>query len=357
MEITKQHETEVINSAGKKYSYSFEDISYTCGFMYKFLVNPLMKIMPRRITPNTISFLSGLCSLTGFLIILQSYYFNTYKFWWAIPIFILTYIVLDYCDGEQARKTKMCSPIGEFLDHILDSCLPLYLIGGLMIIYNIDQPFYVGSLLTIAYLTQNAVFWERYKNGRMFFTKFSSTESILCLTALITASGAEPVRFFLSTPVFQPDVKYLTSFAEITPLNIFFFVISICAIVNTIQTLMRTNGASFKYYLNIALMFLTSIMLCFSNFPLPFKVIIIGLCNINYNVSLLKAITLKTKDDWPELLMPIFILVGSFWPKYYNEKFIGLFAYICIMIAIHIIDLVFIRLKSWQKADERKQKA
>ena len=340
MEITKQHETEVINSAGKKYSYSFEDISYTCGFMYKFLVNPLMKIMPRRITPNTISFISGLCSLTGFLIILQSYYFNTYRFWWAIPIFILTYVVLDYCDGEQARKTKMCSPIGEFLDHILDSCLPLYLIGGLMIIYNIDQPFYVGSLLTIAYLT-----------------KFSSTESILCLTALITASGAEPVRFFLSTPVFQPDVKYLTSFAEITPLNIFFFVISICAVVNTIQTLMRTNGASFKYYLNIALMFLTSIMLCFSNFPLPFKVIIIGLCNINYNVSLLKAITLKTKDDWPELLMPIFILIGSFWPKYYNEKFIGLFAYICIMIAIHIIDLVFIRLKSWQKADERKQKA
>ena len=53
MEITKQHETEVINSAGKKYSYSFEDISYTCGFMYKFLVNPLMKIMPRRITPST----------------------------------------------------------------------------------------------------------------------------------------------------------------------------------------------------------------------------------------------------------------------------------------------------------------
>lgn len=339
---TYSHKTEITNSAGKTYAYSFEDISISCGFMYKCIVNPLLKIIPMSVKPNTITLLSGLFSFSAFSIILQAS-FDKYHAWWAIPVLFFMYIASDYIDGEQARRTQLYSPVGEFLDHFFDSLVTGYLMAGVILTYKINNPIFVTIIMCFSYFIQATAFWERYKNGKLFFTRFSSTETVMLFSFLVFAGGFEKVRVFAAKIILSTPVGNFSS------IQIFLAAMILLSIANIACTLVRTNGASFKFWSYILISLGSGLFIAFSDFHIVAKVIFIALYNVLYMVKLLTAITMKTKDPWPDFPFIAVAATIFIFTEHRHIRMSACFIYLIFSIMMKVFNLIFIYINDWQQ--------
>ena len=124
----------------ENYSYSAEDKSLLTPVLYKYFVFPLVRILPESIPANIITIFSNSFVVLSFVAAYLNYIHDTYRFLWLIPIFCWTYIVGDYSDGVQARRTKTGSPLGEYFDHFLDSFVTGLLTGTLMLCFRVTNP-------------------------------------------------------------------------------------------------------------------------------------------------------------------------------------------------------------------------
>lgn len=96
--------------------------------------------IPPYISPNLLTILGMIC------VMFPCFYVMVYpetepKHYIIFTILFLTYQTLDNCDGKQARKLKIASPLGMALDHGCDS---ITLTFGIIIIvtYTKMDPFY-----------------------------------------------------------------------------------------------------------------------------------------------------------------------------------------------------------------------
>ena len=164
-----------------KYSYSAEDQSLLAPILYKFFVDPLVKILPYRLPANFITLTSFIFIVIAFGIAVHGYYVHRYDFWWLIPLLALLYLVSDCSDGKQARKTGTGSPLGEYFDHFLDSFVTGLLMGILLISFQVTKPIIITIGFFNLYFGQIGTFWERYKRRVMCFGKLSSSEGVLVI--------------------------------------------------------------------------------------------------------------------------------------------------------------------------------
>ena len=336
----KQIEYEVNTKNGKKYSYSANDQSLLDAFIIRFLVQPVLKLIPYHLPANIITIVSNSLVFLAYVIAMQSTR-GKYTFWFAIPILILLYIIGDCADGEQARRTKTGSPLGEFLDHFLDCFVTGELIISLLVVYNIKNAIIVMLSLTLAYLVQAAAFWERYKSGQMHFSRFSSTEAIIGLTTLITLGASEKIRSLAAivliekVPLFESLFPDMAGSTGLTLAEALILVFSVFASLNIVLTLVRTKGISVRFLCYIILSFVVaaiSSVMHEDSLHLPY--LTIALFNIHYISTLLSSIVTKTKDHWPDFFLAIFMSI-MFLLRIQNEVLIAFyFLYVLVSVGI-----------------------
>lgn len=301
------------NEKNTKYTYSAENASLLDAFMEAYIVKPLVNKLPYWLPANIITIISNSLVFLSFVIAMQCTK-NNYRLWFLIPIFVCIYLIGDCLDGAQARRTKTGSPLGEFLDHFLDTFVNGELIIPILTVYNVKNPYIVFSVLLVAYITQASAFWERFKNGHMHFGKFSSSESILTLTILLTLGCFKNIRDFFAINLIQ--IEFIKGFIQKMPqwiqnlsiVDAMFIIFVIIAVANTVMTFVRTRGFTVRfglYILSSAIVAIVAMIMNEDMHHLP--CFTLALLNINYIASLLSSIVMKEKDHYPDFFLAIFM--------------------------------------------------
>lgn len=322
----------------EKYSYACDDLAFSDYVVTKYLAVPLLNLIPKTVRPNAMTLTSGLCALLAFVIMLQAPT-GHYHLWFLIPFLLMGYMLLDFMDGMQARRTQMFSPLGEFLDHFFDSAATCYLTGGMLIVYGEKELWVFCVVMVSSYIAQAACFWERYKTRVMHFGRISSTDVIIILTTFITLAGIPSVRNFALMPIYK----------WINPFRIFVLLSVTGGAFNSVMSIVRSKGCNYKFVLFMVMEVVTAVMLCFVSVSFSLKVILFSLYSMIYLGRLLVAITNNEKDRLPDFFFPIVLIVAGFLPGPYL-KLVACFVYLGFIIVSTVINHMFAYIEEGLKA-------
>ena len=101
------------------YAYESSQDSILRPYYQRWIWNPLLEVIPASWSPNSLTLLSTLCCALSFLLAL---FLNESTFAMLMAaVLVFAYVSLDNMDGAHARRTEQSSPLGEFLDHWLDT--------------------------------------------------------------------------------------------------------------------------------------------------------------------------------------------------------------------------------------------
>ncbi|CAD7079801.1 unnamed protein product [Hermetia illucens] len=163
-----------------RYKYNSIDTSFLSVYIMHPFWNECVKIVPRWVAPNLLTFSGFLLTILNFLII---GYFdwgfdaangdkNTVPryIWLIAAINIFVAYTLDGIDGKQARRTGTSGPLGELFDHGVDSyssvLVPIYMFSlfGTLDLPPIRMFFVIWNVFLNFYLSH----FEKYNTGVMF---------------------------------------------------------------------------------------------------------------------------------------------------------------------------------------------
>jgi CDP-diacylglycerol--glycerol-3-phosphate 3-phosphatidyltransferase len=116
-------------------------------FLYRPLSTRLASVLARTgVSPTTVSWVGAAIALGGAALLAAGYYV-------AGAVVTLASVIVDCVDGDLARATGRSSPVGAFLDSVLDRWMDAALILGLTY-SNLDDYAVVGGLaLTASFVT------------------------------------------------------------------------------------------------------------------------------------------------------------------------------------------------------------
>lgn len=180
------------------YSYRCHDFSLLTPGFKKWLVAPLLPYIPWVVPANIITIVSNLFVYAGLFVALH---YNTPVGRALIAVCLLLYLVGDHLDGMQAKRTQTGSALGEFCDHYLDAFNNGAILFTAFVVFRIESPLLVASVLTASYLAHLAVFYEQFKTGWLTFEKLGSLEAVLLISILVGASAFAPVHLLLTTSI------------------------------------------------------------------------------------------------------------------------------------------------------------
>ncbi|KAH7105087.1 hypothetical protein BKA62DRAFT_691625 [Auriculariales sp. MPI-PUGE-AT-0066] len=184
----------------KSYTYKGVDKSVTSKYILNPFWNEFVKLWPKWVAPNTITFIGLSTVFFNFCTLL---YFdpaylgenggavgppNWVYFTWAAGLFF--YQSMDAIDGKQARRTGMAGPLGEMFDHgcdamntTLENILFFRALGLNRSWWTVASQ--VASLMNF-YLTT----WEEYHTGQLYLGVFSGpVEGILMIVIVYIITG------------------------------------------------------------------------------------------------------------------------------------------------------------------------
>lgn len=185
-----------------KYKYSAVDTNPLSVYVMHPFWNTVVKIMPRWLAPNLITFTGFMFLVLNFLIL--SYY--DYDFdaseqqhehvpswvWVAAGLFNFLAYTLDGVDGKQARRTNSSTPLGELFDHGLDSWACVFFVAT---VYSVFGRGDTGvSVVTLYYILWVVLFsfilshWEKYNTGVLFLPwGYDVSQVTISIVYIITA--------------------------------------------------------------------------------------------------------------------------------------------------------------------------
>ncbi|MBO7638582.1 MAG: CDP-alcohol phosphatidyltransferase family protein [Treponema sp.] len=327
------------------YSYSAKNESFLDGLFVPFIVRPLLKVIPYQITACFITIFSNALVFLSLIIALQAAH-GSYFLWFLIPILVFVYVIGDCLDGEQARRTKTSSPLGEFLDHFLDTFVTGSLLISLITAYNVKNPILAAFAIYISHLTQASTFWEKYKKHKMHFGKFSSTETILSLTLITSLAGFGKIRDLASIKLnsfgfIQNSIgSSCPAIAGLSIIEVMMIVMLFFAFINTLATLIRSGSVSLRHWAYIILTGAATMFAALTDFqPHPIPLMTLSLLNISYVSALLVAIVMKKKDPLPDFILPVAMAVCYF--LNFNRSYITVIFFAYILARVLVTATVF----------------
>ncbi|KPJ18457.1 Ethanolaminephosphotransferase 1, partial [Papilio machaon] len=196
------------------YKYRAVDTSPLSNYVMHPLWNTIVKIIPRWLAPNLLTFLGFLCVVV--VALLTSWY--DYHFLAAggpgqqknevyIPnyVFTLSSILiflaynLDGIDGKQARRLGVSGPLGEMFDHGLDSFIVFFIPFCLFSVFGRDEfsiPLFrgyliVGSIVLNFYVSH----CEKY-NTRVLYLPWGYDVAMWTSSLLFLVAGIKGPAYF-----------------------------------------------------------------------------------------------------------------------------------------------------------------
>ncbi|CAG4938657.1 unnamed protein product [Colias eurytheme] len=168
----------------KNYKYSAIDTSPLSKYVMHPAWNTAVKIFPKWVAPNLLTFLGFVCMLVN-VILLMYYDYNLTASGGdpgakPIPqcIFTICGVLLflaynlDGIDGKQARRLGVSGPLGEMFDHGIDSYIVFLIPFCLFSVYGRDEyslSVFRGYLVVVSVVLNFYVsHWEKYNTGILY---------------------------------------------------------------------------------------------------------------------------------------------------------------------------------------------
>lgn len=180
----------------------YQDFVYRLTY---YLLGKVAHLVPRSISPNSITLAAFVSSILGCLLLLFVQSPVAYLYW---AIFNFLWYILDALDGIHARLTKQSSEFGAFLDHFLDSIFFVVMFAVFTVKFDLLHPLYIFIILLRA-AAVTSVFLVQVSTNRLLLPKFSGGLELLLMTTVMLLS------YFY--PHFDP-AQYVT---QATLLNLF----------------------------------------------------------------------------------------------------------------------------------------
>lgn len=196
--------------------YKVEDRSILLPYYKRLVVDPLLPFIPAKVSPNAITHVGHLLNLLGTAVLL---YMHPPSNAWgsgapagapvtahtAWPYFFAALLVnlytwCDNADGAHARRTKQCSPLGEFLDHGLDQFNTVYIAYLTALSIGASPMAWVAITLLIPGGAV-ATFWEQSNTGVFRVGLLNQIEAVLALTFALVMTGIFGPTFWDRTVV------------------------------------------------------------------------------------------------------------------------------------------------------------
>lgn len=169
--------------------YTVRDRSLLLPWYKRAVVDPVVRRLPARLHPNTITHgghlvnLAGLCAVLALAPATRGGPSLVY----LVPALTLhVYNLCDNADGAHARATGQTSPLGELLDHGLDLLNVAYiaLLGALAIGAT---PLWTTAMVTSVTGAAAAVYWEQAETGVFQLGLLNQVEATFLLAAVLVA--------------------------------------------------------------------------------------------------------------------------------------------------------------------------
>ncbi|MCL2480876.1 MAG: CDP-alcohol phosphatidyltransferase family protein [Spirochaetaceae bacterium] len=277
------------------------DLSLLTPIYTKFFVDPLFKFVPWRIPANIITIISNFCIILATIIVILAKA-GLFKFWVLAPLLIFCYLTGDIFDGKQARRTKTCSKLGEFLDHFFDIFVVGFLLSMIFIIYEITDPLAVAIFLSIAFLSIFGFYQEQYLTRTLFFEKISAFEGTVVFIVFIVLGFIEPTKQFLKN----------TTIMHFTLIDIALIMIAIIAIYSTKRNLDRIGARGNRGFLLYLILNGVTVFFASKLLPSPVVMVIITAYCGSFIGRLHIAYLLNQKEPIPDFIFPAFLTIAFF---------------------------------------------
>jgi len=170
-------------------TYSVRDRSILLPYYKRFLVEPLLPIIPASISPNAITHGGHIVNFIALLALIFAS--NEMKSGWpffVVPLLVHFWLWCDHADGGHARRTNQCSAMGEFLDHGLDLLNATYVICMTVVALG-TPPFWSVAAAVVVPAAAAITYWEQAETGVFQLGLLNQIESVCSLSVALIFRG------------------------------------------------------------------------------------------------------------------------------------------------------------------------
>src|SRR5688572_31878006 len=122
----------------RPYQYRCKDYSLVTPLFKKWVITPLIKIVPWVIPANIITLISNGFVYLALYLSLNAELAGNYTPL-CISACLLLYLIGDHLDGMQAKRTGTGSALGEFCDHYLDAFNNGIIVYTMLVFFDVQQ--------------------------------------------------------------------------------------------------------------------------------------------------------------------------------------------------------------------------
>ena len=169
-------------------TYSVQDRSILLPFYKRFVIEPTVPLIPRRVDPNLITHVGHAANLAAVAALAA---FGGPRGGWPFAVAAALLHFYNYCDnadGAHARRTGQCSAMGELLDHGLDLLNVAY-IAAMTAMAVGASPLWSVAVMILIPAAAAATYWEQAETGVFELGLLNQVESITILSAALIASA------------------------------------------------------------------------------------------------------------------------------------------------------------------------
>lgn len=226
----------------ENYKYNCKDTSPLSNYVMHPFWNLVVKLVPMWIAPNVLTFVGFLLSSGNGLILSifdPHFYASSDTFpqyppipswiWLLCAVFHFLAHTLDGIDGKHARRTKSSGPLGEMMDHGMDSWTAFFIPFCIYSFFGradySQNPFHMHFIFWSIYVTFYFSHWEKYNTGVLYLPwSYDASQVALFIMYLLTFwyghefwKFTDPIFGFSSGLIFE-YVSYITSFLLSIPM-------------------------------------------------------------------------------------------------------------------------------------------
>ena len=187
--------------------YKVDDRSILLPYYRRYLVDPLLPLIPASVNPNSITHAGHLLNLVGTALLIGLWPDRGWPYILAM-LLLQAYMWCDNADGSHARRTNQCSAFGEFLDHGLDQLNTVY-IGYLTAMALGVSPIW---WVVIAFIIPGAgavTYWEQSQTGVFRLGLLNQVESLTVLSMALTARAIFGASIWTEITIFGVTLQHV----------------------------------------------------------------------------------------------------------------------------------------------------
>lgn len=276
-----------------KYEYYFRHPQWLNKYVKRYYTIPIVKRLPRWVTPMCLSTLSFLFSTTGIILLLTLPPSLPVNF--AVFGCLIVYLCSDHLDGALARYRNQATFVGEFVDHSHDGYGVMFAFSFFISKIGVTTfgPWYL--FMTLIATQTMLFFYRQYSSGWLAFK--GTTESVISLGFITVLFSVQPIRDFIFSSSFFQTAVLMPGFP---------FAVATVLILSLVAAI-QNRGLHPQMWAY----FLSYIPLYILLEPVPFaaRVLFFIAYHSLFQSNLIFAKLTKTDIPWPDLYF-LLILVG-----------------------------------------------